>query len=49
MSDVEGVDGIHYKNNPLNVYTQYHFDRTPVKKELPIDSFREKVNYIELN
>lgn len=46
MSDVEGVDGIHYKNNPLNVYTQYHFDRTPVKKELPIDSFREKILHL---
>ncbi|CAH1162791.1 unnamed protein product [Phaedon cochleariae] len=50
MSEVEGVEGIEYKNNPLNVYSNYNFNTTFVKKELPIDSFREKIlNLVEVN
>ncbi|XP_057664799.1 probable ATP-dependent RNA helicase spindle-E [Diorhabda carinulata] len=50
MSDVEGIDGIDYKNNPLNIYTHYNFNKSFLKKELPIDSFREKILHIsEIN
>ncbi|KAG5889433.1 hypothetical protein JTB14_032766 [Gonioctena quinquepunctata] len=46
MSDVEGVDGFDHKNNPLNVYSNYNFHTNFVKKELPIDSFREKILHL---
>lgn len=46
MSEVEGVDGIDYKNNPLNVYKQYNFSTSFLKKELPIDSFRDKILHL---
>nr|CAI5867816.1 unnamed protein product [Callosobruchus analis] len=44
MSSVEGVAGMEYKNNPLSVYKNYRFNATLVRKELPIDSFKQKVN-----
>lgn len=43
MSEVEGVDGMEYKNNPLNVYSSYNFGVRTSRKELPIDSFKNKV------
>lgn len=43
MSEVEGVDGMEYKNNPLNVYSSYNFEVITSRKELPIDSFKNKV------
>ncbi|CAG9830172.1 unnamed protein product [Diabrotica balteata] len=45
MSEVEGVDGITFKNNPLHVYSQYSFNTTFRKKELPIDDFKDKILY----
>ncbi|XP_050500207.1 probable ATP-dependent RNA helicase spindle-E isoform X2 [Diabrotica virgifera virgifera] len=45
MSEVEGVDGITFKNNPLHVYSQYSFNTTSRKKELPIDDFKDKILY----
>ncbi|CAH1981344.1 unnamed protein product [Acanthoscelides obtectus] len=43
MSSVDGVAGMEYKNNPLSVYQNYRFNATLVKKELPIDSFKQKI------
>ncbi|VEN34109.1 unnamed protein product [Callosobruchus maculatus] len=43
MSSVEGVAGIEYKNNPLSVYQNYRFNATLTRKELPIDSFKQKI------
>ncbi|CAG9856543.1 unnamed protein product [Phyllotreta striolata] len=50
MTEVEGVEGMDYRNNPLNVYSTYNFSTTAVKKELPIDSFRKKIlDLVEIN
>lgn len=43
MSEVEGVEGIEYKNNPLNVFSSYNFGLRTSRKELPIDAFKNKV------
>lgn len=43
MSEVEGVDGIEYKNNPLNIYSSYNFGMRTSRRELPIDSFKDQV------
>lgn len=43
MSEVEGVEGMEFRNNPLNVYSTYNFAIRASRKELPIDSFKNKV------
>ncbi|KAJ8973120.1 hypothetical protein NQ317_011048 [Molorchus minor] len=50
MSEVEGVEGFEYKNNAFDIYQQYNFTTTFIKKELPIDSFKEKIlHLLEIN
>ncbi|KAJ8924323.1 hypothetical protein NQ315_007116 [Exocentrus adspersus] len=49
LCDVEGVEGVDFKNNAFDIYENYDFTK-PVKKELPIDSFKQKIlNLIEVN
>ncbi|KAJ8936602.1 hypothetical protein NQ314_012217 [Rhamnusium bicolor] len=47
LCDVDGVDGIYPKNNAYDVYANYNFTTTTfIKKELPIDSFKQKIIHL---